>query len=359
METSLNVLITGACGVTSRAVVRSLKESDKFKDCRFIGADVSYNEYGLYEGLYDKLYRMPWTTDKAYPSMMERILQDENIGVALILPELEVMYWTENPFNTKFFNPPLEFSRLAISKQRLYDFLSGTDLVPKHQIISKKALATGGSTTVELKFPLWIRDYAEGTTSGKGSFMAKNYGQLKAWLEINPGTDSFMLSEYLPGRNYGCFLLYEKGRLLKAGVLERLAYYMSQVSISGITGNAAKGKLINEKPVVERADEAVRKICEHTGEKMNGLVVVDMRGDENELPQVTEINIKHAATTSSLSMGGFNISEYHLLCALGRSSELSPEVEIQFPPNNLFLRDIDGLPVYVEDYKELKIGESR
>lgn len=54
---------------------------------------------------------------------------------------------------------------------------------------------------------------------------------------------------------------------------------------------------------------------------------------------------------------GFNFAEYHLLTVLGISSELTPEVEMQFPENNRWLRDVDAVPVYVEDYKELKVGD--
>ena len=38
-----------------------------------------------------------------------------------------------------------------------------------------------------------------------------------------------MLSEYLPGRNLACFLLYHEGKLLKYGVAERIEYLMAKV----------------------------------------------------------------------------------------------------------------------------------
>ena len=90
---------------------------------------------------------------------------------------------------------------------------------------------------------------------------------------------------------------------------------------------------------------------------MNGLVVCDMKADENGKPLVTEINIRHVAFSSSFANAGFNISEYQLLLALGREDELSPEVEMTFPKNNLILRDVDGLPIYLKDFKPLNVGE--
>jgi carbamoyl-phosphate synthase large subunit len=111
--------------------------------------------------------------------------------------------------------------------------------------------------------------------------------------------------------------------------------------------------------VVKASDEAVRKVCQQTGEVMNGLVVVDSKEDRRGKPLITEINLRHIATTSSVANAGVNMSEYQLLTALGRSNELSKEIDKRFPPDNMIFRDIDGLPLYVNDFREMKIGESR
>jgi len=90
---------------------------------------------------------------------------------------------------------------------------------------------------------------------------------------------------------------------------------------------------------------------------MNGLVVVDMKADENGNPLVTEINIRHVAFSSSFANAGFNLSEYQLLCALNRQNELTTEVEKIYPKNNLILRDVDGQPIYIENYSPINVGE--
>ena len=139
---------------------------------------------------------------------------------------------------------------------------------------------------------------------------------------------------------------------------ERIEYIMAKVAVSGITGNTAKGRLLNNEQIKKTALNAIEKLCAITGEIMEGLVVIDMKGDKNNNPIITEINIRHVAYSSSFASAGFNISEYQLLLALGRDNEISPEIEKQFPVNNLILRDVDGLPIYIENYKPLKIGES-
>ena len=90
---------------------------------------------------------------------------------------------------------------------------------------------------------------------------------------------------------------------------------------------------------------------------MNGLVVVDLKSDVNNTPKVTEINIRHVAFSSSFANAGFNLSEYHLLCTLERENELTEEIEMVYPKNNRILRDVDGQPIYIPNYKPIEIGQ--
>lgn len=358
MKTKLRLLVTGACGVTSRSVVRSLMISKVFKnEIEFIGTDVCDNLYGIYEKLYSRVYYVPAFNDMHYREVMEEIIEKEQIDAAIIIPEPEVLYWSEHPFNVKYLKIPPKFGRCVLSKKRLYECLDGMELAPKFQIVNNNAVLMDIEKII-FSYPFWVRDYSEGTTSGKGSFSPQNEKELKAWFTINHKIDHFMLSEYLPGRNLACFLLYSGRKLLKYGVAERIDYLMGKVAISGITGNTSKGKLLNDKGVVDVARKAVELVVSKTGETMNGIVVVDLKENKNGFPLVTEINIRHVAFTSSFANAGFNFSEYHLLCALGRDKELTPEKEMFYPKDNLILRDVDGLPIYLEHFGDLILGEA-
>lgn len=350
------VLITGACGVTSRSVVRSLNESEIFRNqCDFIGTDVCYNEYGIYEGLYKKVYKVPYYNDPEYRSLMQHIIEENNIEYAFIIPEPEVLYWSENPFNVKFQRIPVNFAKHVLSKRNLYESLENKRYIPQYQIISRDQMMAS-ETNIKLSYPLWIRDFAEGTTSGKGSLMASSYEDVKAWATINRGISAFMLSEYLLGRNLACFTLFSNGKLLKYGVAQRIDYLMGKVAVSGITGNTCKGKLLNDEKVLEVAYDAISSIIEETGEIMNGLVVTDLKEDSNGFPYVTEINIRHVAFTSTFANAGLNFSEYQMMILLGREHEISSELTQIFPEDNIMLRDVDGLPIYLEHYKPVELG---
>jgi len=352
----MKFIITGACAVSARSVLRSLKLSNLFKDSQFIGWDIADNLYGLYEGLFNRIYKVPGVQDESYREIIEKILNEEKPDAVIVVPEIEVLYWSRNPFNVPHLVPPVDFCELAISKRKLFNLLKNSELVPESYEIEKIKILSK-DFVAPLSYPLWIRDSSANTASGKGSFAANNMDELKAWVKINTGIEQFQLSQFLPGSNYGCFCLFYKGELIKIGIAERINYLMAKVAVSGITGNTSKGRLLNDDTIKNVALDVIDRVAKHTNTKMHGLVVVDMKCDENNKPKVTEINIRHVAFSSSFANAGFNLSEAHLLCTLDRVDELNPEIEKKYPQNNLLLRDVDGLPIYVEDYTPIKIGE--
>ncbi len=350
------ILVTGACGVTSRSVVRSLNASPYFRDkCEFIGTDVCYNLYGIYEGLYEKVYKVPSYNDSSYRATIQRIIDTHQIEYAIIIPEPEVLYWCENPFNVKFFRIPPKFAKMVLSKRSLYEHLINTGLTPKFQLVDREEIFYNAGS-VQLNYPMWIRDYAEGTTSGMGSFAPANHEQLKAWLTINSSVNTFMLSDFLPGRNLACFLMYDNGELIKYGVAQRIDYLMAKVAVSRITGNTSIGKLLNDTTVFDVAKKAVETILRNTNETMNGLIVVDLKEDDRGKPMVTEINIRHVAFTSSFANAGLNFSEYQMLLLTNQKHLIPNQLTKIFPTDNIVLRDVDGLPLYIEHFHDVEVG---
>ena len=351
----MKILITGACAVSARSVLRSLKMSPKFSDCEFIGWDMCTLLYGVYEGVFDKIYKVPAVSDEKYSDVVSKILDKEKPDAVIVVPEVEVLYWAEHPFPYPHIVPPAKFSNLVISKERLFEALKNTGLVPISKSFTRECLLSDNFEN-PLGFPVWIRDGAAGTASAKGAFKATCNEDLKAWVMINQGIGQFQLSEFLPGGNYGCFCLFHDGKLVKMAQAERIEYIMAKVAISGITGNTSKGRLINNDKIKKVALDAIERICTQTKEKMNGLVVVDMKGDKENNPIITEINIRHVAFSSSFAAAGFNLSEYQLLLALNRADEIPEDIDKKFPYGNYILRDVDGTPIYIEEHRDFEIG---
>lgn len=352
----MKILITGACAVSARSVLRSLKMSKLFGSAEFIGWDMCSLLYGVYANVFDRLYKVPAVNDPSYLDVVRVILDKEKPDVAVIVPEIEVLFWTHHKLGIPCLLPPPKFAEIAISKERLFEALSGSGLIPKSYNVSSSDIEDE-AFDCKLGFPVWIRDGSAGTASAKGAFKANSNEDLRAWVQINKGITHFQLSEFLPGNNYGCFCLFKNGQLIKICQAQRIEYIMAKVALSGITGNTSKGKLLNDENIKHVALESISRLCHITGEKMNGLVVVDMKCNAAGYPIITEINLRHVAYSSIFAAAGFNISEYQLLLALDRDDEIPLDIEKIFPKDNYMLRDVDGEPIYIEKLNEIKTGD--
>ena len=111
----LNILVTGACGVTPRAIARSLRKSPAFSDATLVGADRGGNWYGFYEGLYDRVYRVSQPGDPGYAELVADICEREKIDAALVGPEAEVLFWSGRAFPVPTLLPPPGLVAIAIS----------------------------------------------------------------------------------------------------------------------------------------------------------------------------------------------------------------------------------------------------
>jgi hypothetical protein len=351
----LNILVTGACGVTPRAIARSLRASSVFGDARLVGADRGGNWYGFYEGLYERVYRVSEPSDPGYADLLADICVREEIDVAVVGPEAEVLFWSGREFPVPTLLPPPEFSGIAISKGKLYEALQQTGLVPHYRIVSRDDLLARRGVDLD-GGPVWLRDFSEASSSGIGSIQVGEPEEAYAWAYLNPGIPSYMVAEHLPGRNIACTLLFRDDELLKAGCYERLEYFMGHLAVSGVTGNINRGRLVNDERARALAEQAVRFLCDRTGERADGLLTVDLREDRTGALKITEINVRHVAATSALAAGGANMAEAQVLATLGRLEEVGEPVP-RFPDDNVILRDIDGVPIWLTDYRELAVGE--
>jgi carbamoyl-phosphate synthase large subunit len=351
----MNVLITGACGVTPRAIARSLKMSDAFREARLVGVDRGGNWYGFYEGLYERVYRVSTPADPGYEELIRDICAREEIDAAIVAPEAEVLFWSGREFPVPALLPPPAFVEIAISKRKLYDALRETGLVPRYSIVSRDDLLARRGLELDGK-PVWLRDYSDASSSGIGALKVTEADEAYAWATLNPGIESYMVAEHLPGRNLAAMLLFHDGELLKAACYERLEYFGGHLAASGITGNISRGRLANDEQAREVGEQAVRLVAELAGDAPHGLLTADLRGDETGALKVTEINVRHVAATSALAAGGANLSEAQLLVTLGRLDEVG-EVVPRFPEDNAILRDIDGEPIWLARNPELAVGE--
>lgn len=355
MSQELNILITGVGGPTPRSFTRAIKEIGNYKSYRLIATDIHSTAIGLYQTkLFDKSYITPKSSDSNYWAIMEAIIEKEQIDIAVILPEQEVLAWSNRQaigsLPCKALIPPKAAVDKMLDKGILTRALADSGLVPDSVMIDIHDDNLKNNTEASLKYPYWIRS-ATGS-SGLGSYKIENFDDLQRWVAINKGIDNFIASEYLPGRNLACKMLYFKGKLVRSACAERVNYIMAKVSPSGITGNTAFGRLINDFRVFETARTAMDIMFDLTGAEKHGFYTVDLKEDENGTPKVTEINVRHVAFTQCFALGGANLCE-DTIRLLDEDPSFDEQFHLyQFEEGLIFLRDVDERPILMKE-KEL------
>jgi len=347
-----NILVTGVGGPTPRSFVRAVKlfGGDDSGQYRFIGADCNPLAYGLYDKtLFDACYLVPRATENEYWPAINSIIEKENVLAAIVLPEVEVLEWAKSTSNLKrelkVHLPDYNLANTLVNKHRLHEILSDTPWVPKFRKVDPHHF-NYNQLSEEVGEVFWIRS-TEGS-SGLGSLKIDSESSLAQWISINEGVKEFIATEYLPGRNMACKMLYFDGKLTRTACAERVNYIMAKVAPSGITGNTSFGRLINEPGLVKISEETLEYIAEEVGSSLNGIFTVDFKEGEDRSPKITEINIRHVAFTSSIAGGGANLPMDTLTHLF--SGSLTPQrVDYTYEDGLIFLRDVDSLPIIMKE----------
>lgn len=347
------ILITGVGGPTPRSFVRAIKlfGGEFGKSFEFIGVDANPLAYGLYENeLFKKSFVVPKANDSGYWSAINEIIKDNDIDGAVVLPEVEVLEWSRNYHKLKkpikLNLPEHILASELVNKHRLHAQLKETDYIPRFCRIEPQNYSFD-EICKSVGDVFWVRS-TEGS-SGLGSLKIDRKELLDQWLSINPLVKEFIATEYLPGRNMACKLLYFGSKLVRSACAERVNYVMAKVAPSGITGNTSFGRLINEPRLVEISNETLNQLSKKLDTGLNGVFTVDFKEDSQGSPKITEINIRHVAFTSSIAAGGANLPLDTLKGMFMEVPSAMETVHYSFVEGLIFLRDVDGNPIIMKE----------
>lgn len=355
MKNSLKkrILVTGVGGPTPRSFVRAIKMfGGEFKDSfEFFGVDSNRLAYGLYDkDLFYKTQIVPRADDSKYWNAINSIIVENEIDAAIILPELEVLEWARNQNQLirkiKLHLPDYKLAKEMVNKFKVHEILKNTNYVPVFLKLDPVDYSYE-KLKEELGETFWIRG-TEGS-SGLGSLKIESERMLTQWISMNDNISEFIATEYLPGRNLACKLLYFNNNLLATACGERVNYIMAKTAPSGVTGNTSFGRLLNEPGLVKVATDALNIISKKIGVELNGIFTVDLKEDIAGIPKITEINIRHVAFTSSFAAGGANLPLQTLLVLFNEISDSSETIHYHFKDNYIFLRDVDVNPILIKE----------
>ena len=352
----MKILITGVGGPTPRSFAIALKKYSFYKRFELIGTDINPLAMGLYQNeLFNKTYVVPPASHPEYWNVMQSILTENKIDMAIILPELEVMEWSKRKetqaLPCKALIPDFSMADLLVDKSKMTEILKDLDIVPPSVTFSRDTENLKEVFEV-LKGNFWVRSTSG--TSGLGSLKVEDEDSLKNWIQINPNVNQFIASQFLPGRNLACKMLYHNGQLLRTACAERVNYIMAKVAPSGITGNTSFGRLLNEPNLVAEAKRAMDFLFQYTGAKQHGFFTVDFKEDENGKPYITEINVRHVAFTQCFAAGGANFAS-DTVRLLNEDATFDRNYKMyEFEKDLIFLRDVDSLPILMKEAELLE-----
>lgn len=335
------ILVTGAGGSAGMNFMRSLRLADE--TLYIVGTDI--NKYHMELSKADVNYIVPRFDEPEYIETLNKIIEKEKIGFLHCQPdtELRVISGNREKIEARTFLPSKEAIRIALDKMEFSRYMEKNNIpVAKAFLISKPddinfAIKKLSSSS---KDKMWLR-----ATSGAGSRASLpviNYDQALMWIEYwNMMKDvkygEFMMSEFLPGKEFAFQSLWQKGRLITSQARERLEYVFGSRMPSGQSSSPTIARTVHRDDVNQIATSAI-KILDNDA---NGIFCVDLKENSSGVPCVTEINVGRFFTTSIFfAVAGSNMP-YHYI-KMGFNEELPDLPKYNALPENLYwIRQID------------------
>ena len=193
--------------------------------------------------------------------------------------------------------------------------------------------------------PLWCR-MREGGGS-QGALQVETAEQAKFWIEYwntmrNVSVDQFLISEFLPGRDFAVQSIWKDGRLYLMKAAERVSYFGGVGRPSGMSSTPEVAKTIYDESIFSFCVNLIKVLSKGNA---NGVYNIDLKLDVNDNICVTEINTGRFFNITSI----FNVTGEHaafdtfLALALDEEKELTISTPFDFEEMYM-LRDIDTRP---------------
>jgi len=337
----VRLLITGAGSGPSNNLIRSLKAGDP---SLFI-AGCHSDRFILKKSDADRNFLVHSATHRAFLRDVARVIARARVDLLVPTTDADVraLSRARRRLSCRVFLPPRPVVELCQDKYRLSRFLRGRGVAaPLTYAVSSLAGVPGIFRRLG-RTPLWCR-----VRAGSGSTAAipvRAPRQAQAWIAYwstmrGIPVRSFTLSEYLPGRDFGCQSLWDRGRPVLTKAFQRLSYIAAGGHPSGVSSVAALARTATDPRVQEVTTRAVGAL----GRDVSGLFSVDLKEDGEGTVCVTEINAgRFLAGTNLLDLTGkHNMAVTYVQLALGERVESLEEPGQS--ADYYMVRDVDTLP---------------
>lgn len=312
------ILVTGAGGSAASNFIYSLRiSSEKFY---IVGCDIQPHHLELSD--LNKRYIVPRVTDPSYIAVLNSIVVKEKIDLVHPQPDPEVFFLSKNrnKIHTRLFLPPHSTIKACQDKMKLAQILmnAGIPAGESYIINSEDDLKKSIQRLLKKHKKIWVR--AIHGAGSKASLPVLNFKQAKFWIEYwrdvkKMGYGNFMVSEFLPGREFAFQSLWLNGKLITSQARERVEYIFGNLTVSGQTSSPSIARTVHRDDVNEIATKTILQVDKNA----TGVFCVDLKENSEGVPCVTEINAGRFFTTSNFfSVAGVNMPYYYILMAFGK-----------------------------------------
>lgn len=296
-----NVLITAAAHPGARGFCKSLE--NWAPDVTTIGTES--NRTKAHASFTDHQYIVPRADEEGYVSSLQYIISEHSIDFIHIQSDLELLILADrlDELAVQSFLPSTEAITLCFDKFETATTLRNYGVpVPESHLIERPSDITTARDAFGLNF--WLRSNTGG--GGHGSLHVSDstvYDLVEYWIDEYDGWEEFAAWEYLPGTNYGVDSLWNDGEPVVSHLKTRGNYGFSTGVFTSVTGatNVIHSVADSDErdKVLGIAHDAIRAVSDNP----EGIFTVDLKGDSDDVPKVTELNPGRFLGTSGLYFG--------------------------------------------------------
>jgi len=336
------LLITGAGSGASGNLIRSLRAGDP--SLFLVGCH--HDRFTLKLSSADRNYLTPAPKVPDFAGALRRIIQTEKIDLLIPCTDADVMLISRlrRGIPCRLFLPRRATIELCRDKYVLTAFLRsrGVPVPTAYPVTGPKSIERI-FRRLHSRSGAWCRMRAGygamGATPVRTPEQARNW--IRDWKEMQgiPAT-AFILSEYLPGRDFACQSLWNEGKHVLAKTSERVSYLIPANLPSGVSSVARLAKTVFAPKVVEVCTNAIRAL----DKKATGVFSVDLKENAAGVPCITEINAGRLSSGTNLHdlTGKHNMVATYVRVALGEPVDLCEEYDVA--EDYYMLRDLDTSP---------------
>ena len=333
------ILVTGCGGAASANFVASLRAADE--DFFIIGTDT--NKFHLELADADARYTLPSALEPTYLEKLNEIIVKEKAEFVHPQPDPEVLFLSRNreQVKTRLFLPSKQTIEICQNKMEIVNHLRSKEIPTAESYIveDETNLSNHMDKLLENNEKVWLR--AIKGAGSRASLPIKNTVHGKVWIDYwnsmkGIGYGQFMVSEFLPGKEFAFQSIWKDGKLVTSQARERVEYLFGYLTPSGQTSSPSIARTVHRDDVNEIATKAVLSLDENA----TGVFCVDLKENKEGIPCITEINAGRFFTTSNFfSTAGSNMPFYYIKMAFG---ETLPELS-QYNPLEKDLYWIRGM----------------